>query len=264
MLFVDDDNVITTQIRENFWLASYGSFRVIMMADCGYINATKLCLLMGKQFSDWKDNTSSLLLMNALEDELELSNLHDGNVAPINLDTVCKTILTDNRTEEDKLISGTYCHPLLIPHIACWCSPAFAFRISRVINFILIEDWKMKLARSQYAYVELLKRENATITNLRESLQHQQQQQLSSRAITLLRINDNSNCLPYYIINCKRRFMSASINKLRRRHPGCKIIFQHNKVPNALNMLRELKRDNIIKSKRNYCIPITTADNLYH
>jgi KilA-N domain len=183
MLFVDDDNVITTQIRENFWLASYGSFRVIMMADCGYINATKLCLLAGKEFSNWKDNTSSLLLMNALEDELELSNLHDGNVAPINLDTVCKTIITDNRTVEDKLISGIYCHPLLIPHIACWCSPTFAFQITRVINFILIEEWKMKLARSQHAYVELLQRENATITNLRESLQRcqQQQQQPSSR-----------------------------------------------------------------------------------
>lgn len=181
MLFVDDGDVITTQIRDNFWLASYGSFRVIMMADCGYINATRLCLLMGKDFSDWKDSTTNLLLMNALEDELEFNNLHNGNVAPINLDTVCKTILTENRTGEDKLVNGTYCHPLLIPHIACWCSPAFAFRMSRVINFILIEDWKMKLARSQYAYMELLQRENATIVNLRESLQQYQRQQSSSR-----------------------------------------------------------------------------------
>ena len=32
----------------------------------------------------------------------------------------CKTVITGNKTEIDSIISGTYYHPDLIPHIACW------------------------------------------------------------------------------------------------------------------------------------------------
>ena len=31
---------------------------------------------------------------------------------------VCKHVQTGNQTEEDSLITGTYCHPVLVPHIA--------------------------------------------------------------------------------------------------------------------------------------------------
>jgi KilA-N domain len=120
--------ICTSQIRDNFWYAFYGSFKVVMNKDDGFINATKLCSLADRKFSDWKCNATSLRLMHAVEDEISMkstnfthhtSDLSLKNTVAVNLETVCKTITTSNQTEEDKLISGTYCHPLLIPHIAC-------------------------------------------------------------------------------------------------------------------------------------------------
>ena len=80
----------------------------------------------------------------------------------------------------------------------------------------------------------------------------------STHAFTLLRINDD-NFLPYYIIRCKRRDMSTAISKLRRhRHPYSQVLFQQSKVPNAINLFERMKQHNIIKAKRNYCIPVDT------
>src|SRR3981189_116674 len=36
------------QIVGKFWYGHYGQFRVVMMKDCGFINATKLCSDGGK------------------------------------------------------------------------------------------------------------------------------------------------------------------------------------------------------------------------
>src|SRR5271156_1538560 len=41
------------QITGNYWYAAYGPFRVVMMKDTGYINATKLCSSGGKEYREW-------------------------------------------------------------------------------------------------------------------------------------------------------------------------------------------------------------------
>ena len=70
----------------------------------------------------------------------------------------------------------------------------------------------------------------------------------NTHAFTLLRVNDD-NFLPYYIIRCKRRDMSTTINKLRRhRHPYCEVLLQQNKVPNAINLFERIKQHKIIKA----------------
>ena len=38
----------------------------------------------------------------------------------------CKKVNPSKTSVEDRIISGTYCHPDLIPHIACWVSADFA------------------------------------------------------------------------------------------------------------------------------------------
>src|SRR5277367_3645938 len=58
------------QIKDNFWLGQYGDFQVIMMEDCSYVNATKLCSDGGKLFKNWLANDASKKLINALEDQL--------------------------------------------------------------------------------------------------------------------------------------------------------------------------------------------------
>src|SRR5208282_1684928 len=57
------------QIKDNFWLGQYGDFQVIMMEDCSYVNATKLCKDGGKRFDNWLANEASKRLIKALEDK---------------------------------------------------------------------------------------------------------------------------------------------------------------------------------------------------
>ncbi len=109
------------QIKGVYWYAAYGTYCVVMMKDIGYINATKLCRLSGKDYGDWSRLKGSQELIRTLESIV-------GS-------TATKRVYTFNETEEDKLISGTYCHPDLIPTIACWASTDFKLKVySPVVN----------------------------------------------------------------------------------------------------------------------------------
>src|SRR3977135_1235830 len=70
--------LVFEQIEGNFWFAAYGPFRVIMMKDTGYINATKLCSSGGKEYDKWSRLISSHELIQCLEKDLALENTH-GN-----------------------------------------------------------------------------------------------------------------------------------------------------------------------------------------
>ena len=108
------------QIRDNYWFGQYDDFRVVMMRDCGFINATKLCRNGGKRFDHWLANDTSKSLINALLEQLRHqapeftstikaeADLHYGDANVGIPGAVCKYIQTANITEADKLISGTY------------------------------------------------------------------------------------------------------------------------------------------------------------
>ena len=57
---------------------------------------------------------------------------------------VCKTVVPDNTIDVGNIISGTYVHSLLIPHIACWISVDFAPKVSEVINGYIVYEYKRK------------------------------------------------------------------------------------------------------------------------
>src|SRR3977135_393397 len=61
----------------------------------------------------------------------------------------CKKVNTGNKTEIDCIISGTYYHPDLIPHIACWISPNFALLVSKIVNGYITQEYKAHLAAAK-------------------------------------------------------------------------------------------------------------------
>ena len=136
--------LVFEQIEGNFWYAAYGPFRVIMMKDTGYINVTKMCADGGKSFRHWKENKTSQALMNTLE----AIQITDAGI-PASVVSPYKNVNTGNKTEIDCIISGTYCHPDLIPHIACWISPDFAIRVSKVVNAYIVMEYKTHLAAAK-------------------------------------------------------------------------------------------------------------------
>src|SRR5271156_2326733 len=70
------------QIEGNFWYAAYGPFRVVMMKDTGYINASKLCSSGGKKYESWSRLQSSQQLINAVERHQALENTQVSFVDP--------------------------------------------------------------------------------------------------------------------------------------------------------------------------------------
>jgi Protein of unknown function (DUF3627)/KilA-N domain len=74
--------------------------------------------------------------------DLTLEDLSHG--IPGGRSLVCKTVLPDNTTDVSNIISGTYVHSLLIPHIACWISVDFALKVSEVINGYIVYEYKRK------------------------------------------------------------------------------------------------------------------------
>src|SRR3977135_3855467 len=64
--------LVFEQIEGNFWYAAYGPFRVIMMKDTGYINASKMCMDGDKHFHHWKENKSSQALIHSVEKMLAI------------------------------------------------------------------------------------------------------------------------------------------------------------------------------------------------
>src|SRR5271156_6690338 len=110
------------QIDGNFWYAAYGPFRVVMMKDSGYINATKLCSSGGKDYFRWSQNKVSQELKEEVSEKLNMARDSENKHTQIVeldfalLDTnhqiqrlvisPCRTVCTVKKIEIDKLISG--------------------------------------------------------------------------------------------------------------------------------------------------------------
>ena len=155
------------QICDNYWYGMYGDFNVILMTDCGFVNATKLCSSGGKEFKDWSRNKTGKELIKALTTKLDGYMVGDNiqqfsDISTLALQNpkaeisasgslLCKIVKTSNTTSEGRLISGTYIHPFLIPHIACWVSTSFALKVSEIINNFFIDEYKTKLEETRMA-----------------------------------------------------------------------------------------------------------------
>ena len=276
------------QIEGNYWYAAYGPFRVVMMKDTGYINATKMCSSGDKEYRDWSKNNTSKELIEALENKLALENTHDssensdltladGNVRIITLPSPPYKIVHNlNQTDVERVISGTYCHPLLIPHIACWVSPDFALMVSEVVNGYITMQYKAHLASAKKSLIQkqqdLVATEQAfTITQGQLVTTTQQNRNLSQVIVNknkALNLNNIANRLmtkqvdkarerfkqwslsngftlikknanhayPYYAVRCQNHTMQSTLKRLQTQHPHMQVIFQTQHVPNGVNL----------------------------
>src|SRR5271156_813141 len=280
------------QIEGNFWYAAYGPFRVVMMKENGYINATKLCSSGGKDYCEWKRLKNSQRLINVLEGYEASVNTHenfDGSNLTLSfsnpvitglLSPSCKFIQTPNLTDTERIISSTYCHPDLIPSIAGWISPIFQIMTNRVVNGYITQQYKDKLnmiqlqldeaTKSKGEAEEELANQQAQLEMLTElgldaelaktkaeedarKKERRIQTWSSSHAFTMMRLNNANARLPYYAIRRKRANISGAIRKLRVKYPNSVMIYQNSHVPNPVNLYNRLKACGLLYFKGNYC-----------
>ena len=146
----DIRNIIFKDINEDYAWAKYGDFKVIMMKENGYINATKLCsdamIQTGskKPFKNWKANSNTKELIDVISAPAEIS-----------AGDLFITITGGKLTE----IRGTYVHPELIPFVASWASVQFAVKVSKIVN----EYFTKKVLKENE---KLIKKKDDKIANL--------------------------------------------------------------------------------------------------
>jgi hypothetical protein len=118
---------ITFQSVDNeYEWGTYFDFRVLIMTQNGYINATKMCQDEGKRFKDWLKNKSSIELINKLAFRLALKI------------TDILIMVKDGDNE----YRGTYVHRKLITHFASWISADTALKVSDIVEEYIKREQK--------------------------------------------------------------------------------------------------------------------------
>ena len=123
--------IIFEHIDKKYAYGKYGEFKVIIMKENRYINATKLCGEYDKRFDNWLQNKNNKNLIDEVEKILSPGYPGDEKKA---------VIVTTGGKNSD--IRGTYVHEFLIPHIASWISPIFAIKISKIVNNFIVKEYK--------------------------------------------------------------------------------------------------------------------------
>ena len=138
------------QVKDNFWLASYGGIKVVMKKNSGWVNATLMCTVHhswigGSNFNVWFELETSQDLIKSFARQLRIET--DEHVP----DDLCERIykpLGEGWNEHDSKIYGTYVHRSLVWHVASWCNPGFGLKCSGVINSHAIVNFNEKLAKA--------------------------------------------------------------------------------------------------------------------
>ncbi|AVG46780.1 N domain-containing protein [Acanthamoeba polyphaga mimivirus] len=136
----DIRNISYKEINDKYSWGKYGSFKVIIMKENGYINATKLIHLASdkKKLNDWTRGKQAEEYITEIS---EITGLTKNEL--IIYVAGSSRYLTQTR--------GTYMHPLLITQLAYWISPIFAAKIS-----IWIEEWKKYSDNNLFEYYDAL------------------------------------------------------------------------------------------------------------
>lgn len=137
----------------SFEVMEYLNLKVIFNKETQFINVTNLCEQNGKRFRHWYSNHDSQKLISVFKEKI-------GN------DVI------ERIENESNFYRGTYMHRSLVPHLASWLSPEFAFKVSEIVNDYINRENKLKLMEKDKTIEELKDNMNQLkIINLQQSAQ---------------------------------------------------------------------------------------------
>ena len=136
-----DQKFICKYNEDTYTSVEYKKVTIIMVRSKkyynGYINASKICSTVDKQYSKWLNNKHAIQIIKELSKQLNIDSS----------ELFFKIWPSNNNTE----ISGSYVHPMLITHIAYWISPKFSVKVG-----YWVEEWKKHSPENNLTYHENL------------------------------------------------------------------------------------------------------------
>ena len=129
-------------------------------------------VLICKQFKHWLENKRTKEIIQAFTSFINPTHVSDANVVTVentwlnrsahiraerslnaNFQLIYQVFGGVNGTQQ--IVIGTYLHPDLIPHLACWVSNEFAWKVSKIVNVYMVREVKMKIEEQQSSIQKL-------------------------------------------------------------------------------------------------------------
>ena len=132
-----------TAITSDYHYGKLADFKVILRTKDAYINATKLCKKVSKEFSDWKRLKGSQELLSYYDrcyfddedEEDDPPGIPQGQQNEFKcIEIINNDKLQDHTDQQIKLIQGTYVPADIAIMVAQWMSPAYALMVSRIVR----------------------------------------------------------------------------------------------------------------------------------
>lgn len=112
-----DTVIITEPIDDDYAWGEFGDFRVIVAVADGYVNGTHLAEETGEELDEWLEEETTAAYLEMVADN-----------AGVPVEEVTRKVeLADE-------LRGTYVHPDLVIHLAQWCSPAYAVKVTEIVQ----------------------------------------------------------------------------------------------------------------------------------
>lgn len=181
---------------KRFGYGMYLDLKIVIDRQTNYINATKLCNLGNKKLKNWQQNVSTKELIEYFNNNESgwNSSQTTGPIfqkRPSISYEICGDDLKGIPRKEQEVMMGTYYHKTIIVHLAQWISPAFALKVSKIVDDYIDTENSRKIRE--------LKGENMTLQD--------QIAKLLATTETILTINNEQNA--------KLDKMTSAIEKMR-------------------------------------------------
>ena len=266
-------DIMFEDIIDGYGYGMYGDFKIIMMKKNSYVNASKLCKKYDKEYKFWSRNENSNELINIVRKRIQQKNLMVQKDTINKIDDICDEIhpiIIIKGGGDINKISGTYIHPLLIPHVASWISPEFGIRVSEIVNEYLNAECKNKLLKKEQELNEKKqeldekKQKNLTLINKVDILlkkMDEQTKQLTEQNMEIIEQNKK--------MTMETKVLKKQNNKQIKKLSELQIIV--GKISNKLDSCAHMPNDNelsdrfvVMKSDIDYYVIRAQERNIYN
>src|SRR5277367_6342941 len=212
--------MLSANIQGTYWRGRYAEHDVIIRADDGFMNASKLCQSHNKCIYDWIRANDELIKKCDSQITVDFLNYGIFDIGSI-----------DHVINGNVEIDGVYISPYLMPSLCSWIDPAFIFNSARIINRYLAHE-----------YMDLFEQQKKDSANQMIALKLK----VNSRCVVIMNCNEhNLHPKQYCVKHCLTRSLKGCIHRTKRKHP------QSNVEYIAKNISRDYSTlDNLIPTKR--------------
>lgn len=114
--YMKEKKMIEEAFHKNFVDLVIDQFQNRARSSDGYINATRMCAMGGKQFEDWIQLENTREFMDVLGNDVRIS---------------VSELIDSTKGNSPECKEEVWIHPDLAVHLAQWISPTFGIRVSR-------------------------------------------------------------------------------------------------------------------------------------